>query len=135
MTGKIFYYFYSKESFDNINLWIKELKTYSNPDVKIFLVGNKCDLEHSRMVFQKDIDLLMEENQIEYYIETSAKSGLNTKKLFSDIGKKLFNSFESYKSTSLSFKSNDSSSIKIHNTSHIMARKELPKPPKSKGCC
>jgi GTPase SAR1 family protein len=33
------------ESFENIDTWLKELKTQSNPDVKVFLIGNKTDLE------------------------------------------------------------------------------------------
>ena len=35
----------SKESFDNIDTWLKELKLHSNPDAKVFLIGNKQDLE------------------------------------------------------------------------------------------
>ena len=35
----------SKESFENIDVWLKELRTNSNPDVKVFLIGNKSDLE------------------------------------------------------------------------------------------
>ena len=102
--------------------------------MKIYLVGNKSDLEHSRKVFKEDINLLMEEYQIEYYIETSAKTGLNSQKLFSDIGKTLFKSFELYKNSSNSFSSKNSSSIKIHNTQEGMAKEELVKPD-SKGCC
>ena len=33
------------ESFENLDLWLKELKTHSNPDAKVFLIGNKVDLE------------------------------------------------------------------------------------------
>jgi GTPase SAR1 family protein len=25
--------------------WLKELKTNSNPDIKVFVIGNKSDLE------------------------------------------------------------------------------------------
>ena len=40
----------SKESFDNIDTWLKELKLHSNPDAKVFLIGNKQDLEENRVV-------------------------------------------------------------------------------------
>ena len=30
-------------SFNSIENWIKQLKTFSSPDIKIFLIGNKCD--------------------------------------------------------------------------------------------
>lgn len=33
------------ESFKNVSGWIKELRNFANPDVQIFLVGSKCDLE------------------------------------------------------------------------------------------
>ena len=31
-------------------MWLKELKTHANPDIKIFLIGNKIDLEDQRKV-------------------------------------------------------------------------------------
>ena len=36
----------SLDSFNNIEIWLKELKTHANPDAKVFLIGNKCDLEN-----------------------------------------------------------------------------------------
>ena len=33
------------ESFNHIESWLKEIKLQSNPDIKIFLIGNKADLE------------------------------------------------------------------------------------------
>lgn len=35
----------SLESFKNIDFWLKDLKTHSNPDLKVFLIGNKADLD------------------------------------------------------------------------------------------
>jgi Ras-related protein Rab-11A len=35
----------NRDSFNNAENWLKELKSQANPDVKIMLVGNKCDLE------------------------------------------------------------------------------------------
>jgi Ras-related protein Rab-11A len=35
----------NRNSFNDIDIWLKELKTHSNPDVKLFLIGNKSDLE------------------------------------------------------------------------------------------
>jgi small GTP-binding protein len=40
-----FYLRISKDSYNNIDIWLKELRTNSNPDVKVFLIGNKSDLE------------------------------------------------------------------------------------------
>ena len=35
----------NKESFDNVDIWLKELRMHSNPDTKVFLIGNNIDLE------------------------------------------------------------------------------------------
>ena len=35
----------NEDSFSNIEKWLNDIKTQSNPDVKIFLIGNKADLE------------------------------------------------------------------------------------------
>ena len=31
-------------------MWLKELKTHANPDIKVFLIGNKIDLIDNRKV-------------------------------------------------------------------------------------
>ena len=33
----------SKDSFIHINQWLKEVKIQCHPDIKIILIGNKCD--------------------------------------------------------------------------------------------
>ena len=35
----------NEESFNNLEFWINELRTKGNPDINIFLIGNKADLE------------------------------------------------------------------------------------------
>ena len=37
-------------SFSSIDTWVNELKTKGNPDMTIFLVGNKADLEDKRVI-------------------------------------------------------------------------------------
>jgi len=32
-------------------LWLKELKNFSNPDAKVFLIGNKADLEDKYNIY------------------------------------------------------------------------------------
>ena len=41
---------HSRKSFDNIELWLKDLKINSSPDIKIFLIGNKTDLVNDSQV-------------------------------------------------------------------------------------
>ena len=55
-----------------------------NKDMRIYLVGNKSDLDTFRQVSQEDIQLFMKENKCKYF-EVSAKSGQNVVKVFEEI--------------------------------------------------
>ena len=46
----IVYAINNRNSFEHAEIWLNELKNKSNPKVRIFLVGNKCDLENTRVV-------------------------------------------------------------------------------------
>lgn len=37
-------------SFENLTDWLREVKTQCSPDVMVFIVGNKCDLDSMREV-------------------------------------------------------------------------------------
>jgi small GTP-binding protein len=43
-----------KESFDNIDRWISELKNNGDPEVTIILIGNKSDLDSERQVSKEE---------------------------------------------------------------------------------
>ena len=47
---KNFLIYYSENSFNSVDLWLKDLKANSSPDIKIFLIGNKSDLEDQRKI-------------------------------------------------------------------------------------
>ena len=72
----------NRESFIHINKWLKEVRHQSNQDIKIILIGNKSDLEQQRMVSYEEAKKFKDENQLLYFEETSAKTGLNTKEVF-----------------------------------------------------
>ena len=42
-------------SFENLSDWLREVKTQCSPDVMIFIVGNKCDLESMREVAPESV--------------------------------------------------------------------------------
>ena len=86
----------SKNSFVSLNQWLKEVKINSNPDIKIILIGNKADLENERQVTNNEAKKFQEENQILYFEETSAKTGLNAKKVFEESAKILFLEHKNY---------------------------------------
>lgn len=40
----------SKKSFDDLTEWMHEIEKYVSADIKMFLIGNKCDDESRRQV-------------------------------------------------------------------------------------
>ena len=120
----------SRESFFHINQWLKEVRLQSHPDVKIILIGNKSDLENERVVTTEEAKKFKEENQILYFEETSAKSGLNTKEVFAEAARILYNEHKNYKLRS-----------KSESLANTIQKVEVPKKlgkeqkKRKKGCC
>ena len=72
----ILYSIDNRESFEHAENWLSDLKSQANPDVRIFLVGNKCDLAHSRQVSMEEAKEIANKYGIKY-IEASAKDTIN----------------------------------------------------------
>ena len=87
----------NENSFYNLEIWLNEIKTQSNPDVKIFVIGNKSDLEDKRVIHFEQGENFCRENKINYFIETSAKTGLNAKNVFIQAAKLLYTEHLEYK--------------------------------------
>uniref|UniRef100_A0A8C5QLQ8 Ras-related protein Rab-1 n=1 Tax=Leptobrachium leishanense TaxID=445787 RepID=A0A8C5QLQ8_9ANUR len=68
-------------SFENIALWMKDIKTKSGEDVEVVLLGNKCDKEDERQVSKERGEKLAWECGIPFF-ETSAKDNINIDKAF-----------------------------------------------------
>ena len=87
----------SRESFIHINQWLKEIRLQSHPDVKIILIGNKSDLKDERTVSYEEAKKFQEENQLLYFEEASAKTGINSKEVFTEAARILYNEHKKYK--------------------------------------
>ena len=83
----------NRESFINANNWLKELKGQASPDVKIMIVGNKCDLEEERKVSIDEGKEFKEKNNLNCFMETSAKTGYNAKDLLIEAAKILYRDY------------------------------------------
>ena len=86
-----------KQSFEDIDLWLKDLKINNCPDTKIILVGNKLDLEEKREVQYKEGKKLEKDYEFLDFFETSAKTGENIRKLFSKAASILYDEQIKYK--------------------------------------
>ena len=120
----------SRESFLHIHQWLKEVRIQSHPDVKIILIGNKKDLENVRTVTTEEAKKFKEENQILYFEETSAKTGLNTKEVFTEAARILYNEHKTYRLRS-----------RTDSFAENIQKEEVPKKlgktekKRDKGCC
>ena len=70
-----------KQSFEDVDIWLKQVKTHGSLETKIFLIGNKADLP-DRVVSSEEGIKCKEENGMECFMETSAKTGFNARELF-----------------------------------------------------
>jgi GTPase SAR1 family protein len=83
-----------RDTFENLNDWLKEAKSSCSPEVQMFLVGNKSDLENDREVPMEDALKFKQDNNMLYFTETSAKSGDNVDRLFIDVAKFIFQKYK-----------------------------------------
>ena len=70
-----------KATFETIDKWISELKSTSDNNLTILLIGNKCDLESQRQVTKIEAEEKAKYHNIAF-METSALDGTNLDKAF-----------------------------------------------------
>jgi Ras-related protein Rab-11A len=70
-----------KETFQNVDRWIGEIRNNADNDTTILLIGNKSDLEDQRKVSQEEAKSKAEQYSIAY-METSALQSTNIEKAF-----------------------------------------------------
>ena len=80
----------NENSFNNLEMWLNEVKSQSNVDMNIILIGNKNDLENERQVSKDKEKEFCEDNSINIFFETSAKTGFNAQKIFVEAAKLLY---------------------------------------------
>jgi GTPase SAR1 family protein len=66
----------------------------SEPDVILFLIGNKLDMEDKREVSHDRVEKFKREKGIHFHFETSAMTGENIEDLFIMASKILYHNFK-----------------------------------------
>ena len=69
----------------------------SSPDIKLFLIGNKADLEDIRVVSKEQGERCKGEYEFDYFIETSALTGMNAQDIFVEAARVLYENYKLYK--------------------------------------
>ena len=86
-----------QQSFNHLEKWLKEIKLHSNnPDINVMLIGTKKDLEKEREVDYQIAKNFATENNILYFEETSSKTGINSKEVFTQAARILYEEFCKY---------------------------------------
>ena len=83
----------NKESFNHVENWLNDLKSQANPDVRIFLVGNKADLEEDRKIKKEEGEKYKEDQHLDLFMETSAKTGHNARNVLVEAAKILYKDY------------------------------------------
>ena len=126
----------NESSFDNLESWIDEIKTQTNPDLKIFLIGNKADLEDQRVVQKADAEQLAKEHNIHLFLETSAKTGQNAQLVFVKAAEMLLEEYKDYNNFGRNSNVSDNPSISISNDNNdINNDKKDDDKSRRKRCC
>jgi len=78
-----------KESFENVRKWLRYVEEFAESNVKVILVGNKCDLSEQRAVSTNAAEHLAQEFNIPWF-ETSAYTGEYVEDAFLTITKQIY---------------------------------------------
>ena len=70
-----------RETFDNVILWLDQLRSKADSNIVITLVGNKSDLRHLRSVSEEEARIFANKNGLSF-IETSALAPTNVETCF-----------------------------------------------------
>ncbi|CAN4102265.1 unnamed protein product [Withania somnifera] len=118
-----------RQTFDNVQRWLRELRDHADSNIVLMMAGNKSDLNHLRAVSEQDGQNLAETEGLSF-LETSALESVNVDKAFQTIlteiyhimSKKALAALEAAASTKLP---GQGTTINVNDTSENVKR----------GCC
>ena len=113
-----------KSTFENIDNWLIDLRTNADKDILILLIGNKSDLSDKREISEEEARTKAEQYNIAF-LETSAKSGDNIDKAFTQLIEQVYNANMSMLQSNIEIEENNGDGVNLVNKDD----------PKKKGCC
>ena len=125
-------------SFNNIEAWLNEIKSQANPETKVFLIGNKIDLEDQRKITIEMAQTFSNEHSFNFFVETSAKTGFNSQNVFVEAAKELFLTHLEYKDRASRLGSMETNQYQPNmniNNNIIIEDDEDDRPRQKKKCC
>jgi small GTP-binding protein len=125
------------KSFKSLESWLNEIREKGNPNIKIFLIGNKIDLEDIRSVSEEQAKQFYMEHGMDLFLEASAKTGFNAQKIFVEAARTLLEQNLSFIERESTEESRDSSRVSYEFSpdinSILVLEDENEK--KAKKCC
>ena len=77
------------QTYENVKIWITQIREEANPNVVIYLAGNKIDVdEEEKLVKTEDGQKIANEFKLPFF-ETSAKEGINVNEAFESLVEKI----------------------------------------------
>lgn len=73
-----------RQTYENVQRWLRELRDHADSNIVIMLAGNKADLNHLRAVQEKEGQDIAEKEELSF-LETSALEAINVEKAFQTI--------------------------------------------------
>ena len=126
----IVYAINNRTSYEHAETWLNDLKNQSNPNVRVFLIGNKCDLDKDRTVTTEEGETFKTQKKLDKFIETSAKTGKNARNVMVEAAKILYKDYLKAKE-----EMNEENGEDIKKGEKLEKKKGKDKNNKGKKCC
>ena len=84
----------NRSSYEELNTWIKDIKSNTEENIPIFLLGNKCDEEKNRVnVTKEEGEQIFKQYNLKYFSEVSAKTGYGVGEVFEEVAKTVYKDY------------------------------------------
>ena len=114
-----------KSTFENIDSWLIDLRTNADKDILILLIGNKSDLNNTREISEEEARTKAEQYNIAF-LETSAKTGDNIDKAFTQLIEEVYKANMSMIQSNVEIEENNGDGVNLVDKNDQTEKK---------GCC